>query len=52
MPEPLQLPLFGKEFEAEADVGHKRRKPWGVSAHQEKSMRVSVDEHGAKQGCV
>ncbi len=27
-PNPLQLPLFGKDFEPEADVGHKRRKPW------------------------
>ncbi|HRI67904.1 MAG TPA: hypothetical protein PK156_26885, partial [Polyangium sp.] len=27
--EPLQLPLFGKKFdEPEANVSHKRRKPW------------------------
>jgi hypothetical protein len=29
VPEPLQLPLFGKEFdEPDGNVGHKRRKPW------------------------
>ena len=28
-PNPLQLPIFSKDFaEPDEDVGHKRRKPW------------------------
>lgn len=30
VPNPLQLPLFGKHFDEE-DVSHKHRKPWGVA---------------------
>ena len=43
VPNPLQLPLFGKEFdEPEADVGHKRRKPWAWLLRHVFAIDVSV----------
>ncbi len=40
VPNPLQLPLFGKDFEPETDAGHKRRKPWAVALMNDASSMM------------